>query len=607
MSEPRKGVIEPGVQRPHTFHIPVMGTGFTVDTPLRVARYGISSVISLVDDVLIEQMRAYHCRENDEPFVPILSSDVDARARRITAYLNLVDHLVAQQVIALQQSPFVPGSEITRYFELLPEGELKDAYNAMLAAVSLTERTSLELDLRACAIPGTIDVNIMTKLDRDQYRAGQKLPPEFADAMAALRGFAQSTLRSSVVFSAGLNQRLFAYAEQFSDFFPDTQGSFKKGIVLKVSDFRSAEVQGRFLAKRGLWVSELRVESGLNCGGHAFATKGCLLGPILEEFCAHREELRERLFSVCARVWIDRGIVSVTAPPPIRLTVQGGIGTVEEDRMLREVYGADGTGWGTPFLLVPEVTNVDPNLLRALSSATEADVYLSRSSPLSIPYWNLRTSASEGARRQRILEGRPGSPCVKGFLTSNTEFTSGPLCTASHSYQTRKLKALQEEDLPPDRRAAIEESVLEKSCICHDLGGSATLQVDNFASVTPAVCPGPGIAYFSKIVSLKEMLDHIYGRCSLLIDVPRQHMFLNELSIYVKYLRDELNLLAQGLSVRTPTYLSEFRDQLYEGITYYERLSNRFAGLQSNRFLDVLASLRASLVNLDFPTKSETS
>ena len=26
----------------HTFHIPVMGTGFTIDTPLRVAKYGIS-------------------------------------------------------------------------------------------------------------------------------------------------------------------------------------------------------------------------------------------------------------------------------------------------------------------------------------------------------------------------------------------------------------------------------------------------------------------------------------------------------------------------------------------------------------------------------------
>ena len=37
----------------HSFHIPVMGLGFTIDTPLKVAHYGIDSVISIVDDDLI--------------------------------------------------------------------------------------------------------------------------------------------------------------------------------------------------------------------------------------------------------------------------------------------------------------------------------------------------------------------------------------------------------------------------------------------------------------------------------------------------------------------------------------------------------------------------
>jgi hypothetical protein len=45
----------------HTFHIAVMGIGFTLDTPLRVSQYGISSVISLVDDLLIEQVRRDWC------------------------------------------------------------------------------------------------------------------------------------------------------------------------------------------------------------------------------------------------------------------------------------------------------------------------------------------------------------------------------------------------------------------------------------------------------------------------------------------------------------------------------------------------------------------
>ena len=140
-------------------------------------------------------------------------------------------------------------------------------------------------------MPGSIDVNIMTKGDRDAYRDGQKLPPECGDASAALRGFASSTLSSSIVFSAGINPRLYSYAAKFDDFFPDENGQLKKKIILKVSDFHSAEVQGKFLAKRGLWVSEYRIESGLNCGGHAFATNGHLLGPMLEEFKQKRPEL----------------------------------------------------------------------------------------------------------------------------------------------------------------------------------------------------------------------------------------------------------------------------------------------------------------------------
>ena len=44
----------------HTFHIPVMGTGHSVDTPIRVAPLGISSVISLVDDILLEKIRKYY-------------------------------------------------------------------------------------------------------------------------------------------------------------------------------------------------------------------------------------------------------------------------------------------------------------------------------------------------------------------------------------------------------------------------------------------------------------------------------------------------------------------------------------------------------------------
>ncbi len=117
----------------------------------------------------------------------------------------------------------------------------------------------------------------MSRGDSDAYRDGKKLPQEFSDAMAALRGFANSTLCSSIIFSAGMNPHLYGYAAKFDDFFPDhdlsgPHGVLKKKIVLKVSDYRSAVIQGKFFTKRGLWVSEYRIESGLNCGGHAYAT-----------------------------------------------------------------------------------------------------------------------------------------------------------------------------------------------------------------------------------------------------------------------------------------------------------------------------------------------
>jgi len=39
----------------HTFSIPVMGLAYTIDSPIRVAHFGISSVISIMDDELIEK------------------------------------------------------------------------------------------------------------------------------------------------------------------------------------------------------------------------------------------------------------------------------------------------------------------------------------------------------------------------------------------------------------------------------------------------------------------------------------------------------------------------------------------------------------------------
>ncbi len=576
---------------PHLFHIPVMGTGFSIDTPLRVAKYGISSVISLVDDVLIEQMRKFHCQRLGLKYREIRHGDQDARANRIRAYLDLLDELIHDQVRELQSSSFGPGSDITRYFEMLPDSPLKESYSKMRAIPDPEEKARRQDVLRGRAVPGSIDVNIMTKLDRDLYHDGIKLPQESADAMSALRGYAGSKLSSSIIFSAGINRRLFGYLAKFKDFFPDEMGLLHKRIVLKVSDFRSAMIQGKFLAKRGLWISEYRIESGLNCGGHAFATDGHLMGPILEEFGRKKTELVDHLHELYSRALAGMKYAPVRSPHEVRITVQGGIGTAYENRFLLEHYGVDGTGWGTPFLLVPEVTNVDDVHLDKLSAAGNCDVYLSDRSPLGVPFWSLRNSASEETRRQRIIANKPGSPCPKGYAVSDTEFTKVPICSASRTYQRLKLEQFAESDISSQKLGTKKNAVLAKSCICQDLAGCVTLKNGLDKDARPAVCCGPNIVNFTKVASLEEMISHIYGRLSLLTDPDRPHMFIRELSLYIDYFRGELQKRSEGLLDKTAKYFLEFKRNLMNGMEYYQSLAEQISLEQRERFFKNLNSL----------------
>jgi len=576
----------------HTFHIPVMGTGFTIDTPLKVARFGIDSVIQIVDDVLIEQMREVHSNRAGEPYQRITDDEEDARARRITAYLNLVQLLVNRQIAVARDLPFEPGTDLTRYFEMLPEGPLRLSYHEMLAA-GKDRRSQLEADLRRQVTPGAIDVNIMTKLDRDTYQGKSKRPPEFSDALSGLRGFAKSNLRSAVVFSAGLNPRLFGYLSEFADFYPDEHGELRKRIILKVSDYRSAFVQGKYLAKRGLWVSEYRVESGLNCGGHTFPTSGQLMGPILDEFRARRPELIESLHAIANEALAAGGRLPLDGPLPVRVTAQGGIGTADEQNLLLDHYELDATGWATPFLLVPEVTNVDASHRAMLREASGDDVELSDASPFGIPFWNLRNSASDLLRRARIATGKPGSPCPKGYLAlHNTEFSEEPICTASRKYMVQKLAHLDEEGYTPEQRAMVEEEVLAKTCLCRDLAGGAELNSGINDGAATAVCTGPNIVNFSKVATLREMVDHIYGRISLLTNPDRPHMFIREIELYLDYAGKEFRRFALEISARKESYFREVKENLRTGIEYYAGLIDRLPSTHSRSFADRLEDLR---------------
>ncbi len=561
----------------HNFHIPVMGLAFSIDSPQKVAQYGIDSVLSLSDDTLLEQMREHYSNLYNEPYTAITPDEEDYRARRVTAYLDLVDKIVKQQLETMRNEAFEEGTRLTKYFTLLPDSSpIRQKYEQMLQTQDTALKQQLQQELRASLQAGSIDVNIMTKLDKTNYnKKGEPLPAEFSDALAALRGFAKSTVQAAVVFSAGLNMRLYSYIEQFLNFFPDVKGYLAKKIIIKVSDYRSAYVQGKILAKKGLWVSEFRIESGLNCGGHAFATDGYLLGPIMEEFRQNRKALQEELYSIFSGALQSKGMAVPVEAPAMRLTVQGGIGTAEEQNFLLQHYGVDATGWGTPFLLVPEASTVDENTLQQLVKAGSGDLYLSPISPLGVPFNALRGTSSEVLKLNRAEKGKPGSPCLKKHLVSNTEFTTEPICTASRKYQRRKLEQLQSMDLPVEKYKAEEAKVLAKECLCEGLADTALIQLNIPKKQAPkavAICPGPNLAYFSGIFTLQEMADHIYGRTNLLNSTYRPHMFINELKMYVAYWLKQISEQLQPISDKQHKYQQSFRQNLLQGIQYYKQL-----------------------------------
>ncbi len=572
----------------HKFHIPVLGLGFSIDTPLKVAKFGISSVISIVDDELVERMRAYHANRLGLKYQAITKDELDSREKRITAYLNLLHQLVKQEFQQLKAQAFEPGNELCKYFELLPEDStLKHGYELMQSYPEGPSKLHFQKLLKQQMQPGRIDVNIMSKVDRMNLKSSTEGPlEENSEALAALRGFAKSKLKSSLILSAGMNPKLYSYLAKFPDFFPDENGDIKKQVILKVSDFRSSLIQAKFLAKKGIWVSEFRVESGLNCGGHAFATEGYLLGPILEEFKAKKTEMQAELHELYQN-GLKAHHLEIAKPLAQKISVQGGIGTATENEFLRKYFKVDYTGWGSPFLLVPEVTRVDAETREKLAQAQESDFYLSQSSPLGIAFNNFKQATMESERIERIEKGKPGSPCTKKYLCNNTEFTAEPICTASSKYQRLKIKDLKTQDLSPAAYQQAFDQITEKACLCEGLC-SSTYQslgiLKKKESKAVAICPGPNLAYFNKQYSLQEMVDHIYGRINLMQDQQRPNFLLKELELYLNYLQNEASQHLQQITEKKQAQLQNFKQQLQEGINYYKKMYQDWSDLCNEKY-----------------------
>lgn len=559
----------------HTFHIPVMGLAFTIDSPIRVAHFGIDSVVSITDDELLEKMRAFYSAKFKLPYQEITTKIEDFRASRITHYLNMVDQIVKEKFSQFKTELAESKTALENYIALLPNhSEIKTKLQQFLDGPSLEEQ--LQEYIESHLHPGAIDVNIMTKVDKDNFDKKTQLPVEFNDAHAALRGFAHSQLQSSLVLSAGMNPRLYSYIEQFQDFFPTADGRLKKKIILKVSDFRSAMIQGNFLAKKGLWVSEYRIESGLNCGGHAFATDGLLMGPILEEFKQKKNELIASAQPLMEKALSQKGRPIPKTVLDLKITAQGGVGTSAEHEFLLNHYELDSIGWGSPFLLVPEATSVDTQTRSLLAKAKEEDFYLSNISPLGVPFNTVRGTTNEQLKQKRISEDKAGSSCPKKLLAlGNKQYDPMGMCTAAKKYQDIKLEELlaEKEQLSAEDFQKSFDKITEKSCLCVGLANASYLEHSikiKGQDQGVVICPGPNLAYFDREVSLREMVQHIYGNADVMTAKDRPHVFINELKLYVDYLQKDLEN-TEATSPQIKKWLT-FQSNLLDGIGYYQQL-----------------------------------
>ena len=558
----------------HTFHIPVMGLAYTIDSPIRVAQYGISSVISIIDDEVIEKMHTYYSKKFQLHYEGISNKIHDYRSERITAYLNMVDDVVKQKFDAFKKELVESKEVLENYIAMLPnKSEIKRQLLQLIDEGTDAVKNYIETHLT----PGSIDVNIMTKVDKDNFIKNEQLPVTFNDAHASLRGFANSKLTSSVVLSAGMNPRLYSYFENFKDFFPDFNGDLKKKIILKVSDFRSAMIQGNFLAKKGLWVSEYRIESGLNCGGHAFATDGYLLGPIMEEFKQNKDQLIQSAHDLMVKALGQKEMPAPEKPLELKITVQGGVGTAEEHDFLLDYYAVDSVGWGSPFLLVSEATSVDDETRNLLSKSIEKDFYTSQISPLGVPFNTVRGTTNEALKLSRIIENKSGSSCPKKLLALSKEFSNQGICNASRKYQDIKLQELEavKDQLSAEEWNKKRTKITDKSCLCVGLVNAAYLE--NGIKIKGeeqgvVICPGPNLAYFDREVSLLDMVKHIYGNASVLGKINRPNMFINELKMYVEYLKNEVEEVSNEITAAQIKKLQAFKNNLLEGIEYYVNL-----------------------------------
>jgi hypothetical protein len=293
-------------------------------------------------------------------------------------------------------------------------------------------------------------------------------------------------------------------------------------------------------------------------------------------------------------------------PLGLKITVQGGVGTAEEHDFLLDYYQVDSVGWGSPFLLVPEATSVDEATRELLAKAKEDDLYLSHISPLGIPFNTLKGTTNELLKLKRIENSKAGSSCPKKFLALSKEYGAKGICSASKKFQDKKLAELEtkKDTLSAEMFENAKNKITEKSCLCVGLANASYLENEikiKGQAQGVVVCPGPNMAYFDQEVSLSKMVQHIYGNASVLTATNRPNMFVKELTMYIDYLTNEIATVSAEITAPQIKKWNSFKNNLIDGIEYYQRLFAKGVENSNESLLNQLNSSKEELYKIKIP------
>jgi len=164
-----------------------------------------------------------------------------------------------------------------------------------------------------------------------------------------------------------------------------------------------------------------------------------------------------------------------------------------------------------------------------------------------------------------------------------------------------EIESLKQQNLPENDYKFEYNKVVDRSCTCVGLGTTALIAHGLETRVEGAgvsICPGPNMAYYDKLISMTDMIGHIYGRKNIISRSDRPHMFVKELNLYIDYLKNKVSEAARTPTEKEQKYLKTFAENLESGINYYFNLFEKDGKVIANANTIIREQMEESLTSL---------